>query len=518
MNIQKLLVALLLCGATALSNSCRKIDKNPLSQQKTDRFFNNQNNLKPEVLQVIEEIKKQNNLTQLVNQLVNRAGYPIWEKARTITSSVLLSRNEIDNQQDTITIIPLVKDNTQIVDSYLAAKINGQITLKLFESKEVTELLNVHDQTNANKYALLFMNLTKETFGTKRFRVTNETLFAEFRNNSNEIIEVILPDYQATSRMAQLCVTITIATTSQFCGTPGFHGCASQCDNCGTYCYPKTTYQFAEICNDWWVPDSGGGGTSVGDDGSGGTSSGGNNNVDFNPCLTLGSVIVDGRIAEICNDIPQNWPGWVPILEETNIPASDSLVIARLNKISNAISDSSNSLFNKANNRAMNKEWGFLIVSQSDSIYPKNTKGGLYENYTPFDYTIRPTEKLLGTLHVHQSGTDNPKDRPSFSGDDVNVLRKFINHDPPFVLLIECGNVRYALIIESIDKARIFFATYNSEKLRTAGMGAYQLSGAYNDWQLATETAIKNLLNTSANTGIGFYKSNLAKDNFSKLN
>ena len=109
-------------------------------------------------------------------------------------------------------------------------------------------------------------------------------------------------------------------------------------------------------------------------------------------------------------------------------------------------------------------------------------------------------------------------DRSAPSAVDLNGLR--YNLIQNFVEYAECGNVRFALVIEDVVKAKTFLKDFDalivSLQLITT---AQSEANWFNDWQNATKITLKNYLGSASDSGIGFYISNnTQKTTYTKLN
>lgn len=229
-----------------------------------------------------------------------------------------------------------------------------------------------------------------------------------------------------------------------------------------------------------------GGGAGAGDNGGGGSGGGGSSGWAYTPPPP---------------------PPTIPSLP------TDSVI----KKIATAVSSKSDSMFNYANQPSVNKERGVIIVEKNGAIYYKNEVEG-DENSCKINYQLDPGERLLGDLHVHQSGDTVPKHRPCFSANDLNEMRYHLQYQ--FTSFIECGNVRYALVIEDVSKALSFFSSNRPRALISDLTDLFESDpNLYNNGQKVTETILKSYLSPASSTGIGLYISdNANKLTFSSIN
>lgn len=436
----------------------------------------------------------------------------MWDDV-TISVKKNIAAKDNEGSGDTIVVIPLVLANTEFVNSFFVAIVNDTVTARLFRGREYDEFPFLTDPqtTTANKIAAQIMVLDKIAFGYEKFRITDRRLF----NYSNQPlfpagIFLHVKETQNTTGRSN-------ARDDPF-GDPGCYpvdimwdpdGDEDICDCSGNEVYSHTI----------WVGDDcrvGGGSSNGNGNGIGTNGQGNGDSFGWGGNTGNGGVdIVNDPLPPPTNPVDAaNSFGWMPI-KQALAPEPVDTILAKQSAAINTVTDS---LFQIANQPSVNKEYGFIIVRKNGIIYHKNIRGGINQYFTPFEYSLDAGEELIGELHLHQSGTPNPKDRPSFSGDDINVLRKFKTKHQ-YVMFVDCGNVRYALVIEDVAKATTFFANKKPFQLKDGAAQALSDPQAYSNWQQATETAILNLLNPSSTTGIGFYKSNnTTKTQYTKLN
>jgi len=71
------------------------------------------------------------------------------------------------------------------------------------------------------------------------------------------------------------------------------------------------------------------------------------------------------------------------------------------------------------------------------------------------DRTLASGEKIIAELHTHPDAANNPLDRSVPSGSDFNTLK--INSRDRYTSFIDCGNIRYAIVVENVNSSRSFF-------------------------------------------------------------
>ncbi len=181
---------LLVLGITTLlliKLSCRKIENNKekvevIEIDKTVKFFQT-NSVNPAVLKVIEDLKKKNAEKEFVNELVNKNGYPIWDKAVVNIKTNASNARTVNESGDTIVLAPLSIENTEVVNSFFASKINGDVTSIFFNGFNYQNLKfgnypSLQEMT-ANKLVINIIKLEFYTFGHKNFKVKDRRLFTQ---------------------------------------------------------------------------------------------------------------------------------------------------------------------------------------------------------------------------------------------------------------------------------------------------------------------------------------------------
>ena len=167
---------------------------------------------------------------------------------------------------------------------------------------------------------------------------------------------------------------------------------------------------------------------------------------------------------------------------------------------------------------ANNHNWEYVItiVKKDSLIYGKNLKTDHDSLYSTPDLRLSIGEILLGTLHIHSVPV--ALDRSAPSPGDIDALGTHLIQN--FILFVECGNVRFALVVEDVNKATNFFRN-DRVSVRTNRYldSAYAQPTMYADWQGATKIGVRAAVKPSIISGIGFYVSmNSDKTFYTKIN
>jgi hypothetical protein len=160
---------------------------------------------------------------------------------------------------------------------------------------------------------------------------------------------------------------------------------------------------------------------------------------------------------------------------------------------------------------------GFPFVQKNNNVYAKRCTTIHVTDQVILDRYVDVGERIMGELHTHPDTSSSPLNRSAPSGNNLQTFNT--NSRLNYTLFVECGNVRYALVIENVDSVRNYLSAHFPEDIESQqNILAQQQPNWVGNWQLATEVALKLLLGNSSNCGIGFYKSDAAKLNFIKLN
>ncbi len=175
-----LFVAVVIFSAT-LFYACTKIDYESNSDFHNIEKFYKGSESSPLLKRIAEKIKQKGVDANFIKQY----GYPVWDK-------VIINQNKTNAQArstesgDTIVIIPLVEENENQVGSFIEAEVNSEIELGFYDDSEYKEYPYSLDysgaEMTAEQYALIFMALTKDIFGTNEYKILDSNLFRFEKN------------------------------------------------------------------------------------------------------------------------------------------------------------------------------------------------------------------------------------------------------------------------------------------------------------------------------------------------
>jgi len=226
-------------------------------------FFQIPANTSATVKRIAKLINDQNNQYHFVNDFAARNGLAVWNKALIQTPNrnshqrhlnVTTQNNQL-NEEDTTVIIPLVLQNTEFVNAFLACSVGDSISIRLINANDYEEFgfHNIPDSISADKVALQTMLLELNVFDHREFHLRDQRLF-----NHTENGVTIHPEFCTLNIIDTSIVTPALMATVTVClqvtvNGGWLTGCppGGNCNNIYTF----------EICDNWnvWIDESSGG-------------------------------------------------------------------------------------------------------------------------------------------------------------------------------------------------------------------------------------------------------------------
>jgi hypothetical protein len=487
-------------GLLIFSISCKKFDtaqepNEAMENSYEEKFFNSHRTSDSKENAIVNYVKRINEKEKFVNNAVKQIGFPRWDKITLYTSKYNINSFASSNDSTHTYFVPFVRDSQNFVNASLIIVANpSDTTFRFRYNWQYLQMQNTPNSVldSAENFAIMFMRLDKAVFGYKKFSITDNNLF---KRNGKNAIHVELRDSVIQNNLYEQVTCTSITITYNDCYAPDSDECSGGCDGCW-FC---TAAIHITSCTE----------------GSGGGSSGGSG------IPTGGGPTGNGGCSG-CGGGGQQGPsgnsgggGWQPVVysDEPIHDVTDSIP----NILSRACSRQADSVFNWGlqNN---NREQSFILVKKNDSIYPKNfTSGVMNGDKTRVNYTLAPGETLLCYFHTHPLPT--PQERGSFSPGDFIELTKNRNI-PGYTAILECGDVRYAFVIEDLAKLNIFTSTRRNNVLVPDWENAiYSQPNFYSNTTQACINGIIQYLGSASTCGVGFYKATAPnKNNFVKLN
>ena len=411
-------------------------------------------------------------------------------------------------------IIPFVRDSAAQVNAGMIVYTGADTTLQYvcdWQYKDSTAVgMNSKDQM------LLLMSLDQKVFGNRLYRIKDTAAFGQSSKTKNAVLYTrvmrALPgiaNNQTTVAGKLVQTTVTVCYESY---TATNYGQLAGVSPDKEYTFYTTTVECESIS--FWT-ESGGSSTTVTTASSGTPTSGGGTTTSVPPACS--SPTTAARLAGkelVTTSCTVAWEPVVVTPEPTPV---------------HSIADSIPKVLSKTCDKAMDSlyQWGmkngfreqsFILVRKNGVIYAKNFKPGFPSgNKTDVNYTLSTGEELVAYVHTHAEDTLNYW-RTSFSPDDLIEFNKNANF-VGYTALLEVGNVRYAFVLENVQKKTTFNISKRRNHVNFYEAVLNTLEMQFPNGQIRSEEAWIKYLGSASNCGIGFYKATSPnKNNFVKLN
>ena len=522
----------LILSVILLFGSCRKIDhiveRETPSVTPEGRFFTDHAPKDTTVKAALAFVKRENEQHRFVSKIINRMGYPYWDKAIVKRPNSFNGRSYSDSS--TTVFIPFVMDSAMIVNSTLIVVANPSDTnfllLADWQYAEQTYGSPEVDST-AESMSLLFMMQNKSVFGYDRFTFTDPNLFGLMSSPPGfQGREIKIGDPNLNGRtMLEYEVEVCFNTYScpypsecaQLGGCDYLTGCTS---NHAPYCQliVSLCWYYTYNVNEGQWSTGGGGGPEGGQ--YGGSGAGWNS---WDP--------------PICEEEPQGrsltyqdcGPGWNPpgiiVPIEAPIINNDSLIAERLKRLITKAGNKPDSLHNLAQQDGNERTFTFERVN-GDTIITWIKTGGTHKSSPNLNNTS------LAIFHTHQEddfvgGSDKNQ---CFDGPDIYKLYKNgpIDKYPVDASIISTRDYFYAAVV--VDTA--LFKSYIRTLCGTTSIKDIEIilndkhidamdlcttSGC--NWQKKTEKGVLAITanNNASVSGIKIFRSPRQNINFTLL-
>lgn len=502
-------------------SSCSKIDISEGKYSTTDfkkLFYDSKVSNNPQVNRIKGFIQAQDEVYNFSEKFAQFEGVPWWSNS-IIVSNVSFKESNRD-EGDTTVLIPVIPNSENYVKDIIACSLKGDsIDICLIQSDDY-ENYGYHGSNDgipkAKDIAELFMIFEKEIYDRNYFEFLDFDLAKKMLGEDigqDEANIMLLDDGTSQLgfyRLAHLIVPwVTLGGVTVVGYIP-----SQPTGSYGSFIWwLQNNYNLSSTFNNtifWWnINNSGGGGSSTG---TTGTSTPG---WQAFPCGM-------GKIGDVFFKLPCNSqvilnPG----------PSDEILTMLKTHAI--AIKADANRVYNEKSNvpdaSGVKAEWGYIIVRTSDGVVKiKNERTDGLNWYVKINYYTSQGEFILGEEHTHpdEDNQTNPVDRSAPTMSDVLALRKNRNK-LNYYSFINCGNKRYALVIEDVNLATNYFNRFSPQKDLEYDDEQYRIAknqpNWYSNWQNATQVALLTLIGISSTSGIGVYETDdNDKTNFIKLN
>jgi hypothetical protein len=317
-----------------------------LAREQYDRFFNLPNNATPYLIKIVNSLKQKEIQHPFLKTLISECGFPKWEFSEiqppknqilnfVKTNSIRLLETPLESGKgnDSIILIPFVRDSNNYVNSFFAVKISDSLQIEVVKGKNY---FNYGYDGNskmhiAQQIALRCMTFDNKIFKTDSFRIINNNLSISFPlskgkavfsvrfNNTNDSL---FGEKSKLSMEQEKCQTVRMSyidcwwlDNGMICGSMP----KGQCDGCWQ-CVSYYEYTYCSI-DLGFAFSSDNSGLSVSTDGSG---SGGGDVLGWAP-YPRGSGGFSSTVTELSNrlGLTKNQSRW---LENNPIRAIEILV------------------------------------------------------------------------------------------------------------------------------------------------------------------------------------------------
>jgi hypothetical protein len=361
--------------------ACRKVETTNTQLSTEDKFFSNHYPTNAKTNAILKYVKRQNEQKHFVEKVVANVGYPYWDKALIASNKVKTQRTNSDTTD--VFYIPFALPNDSSIKAILVIKTTATDTVHRFISNwQYKNFLIPTDTANkiADKMALLFMALEKNTFSHENFFLKDNALFNEpnrtISDSSKRILK--LKTIENTSGRTNLVSTLHICFDISVCGTPEYcklHGGCDAPNCCCGLCYYDISCDYIDI-------DSGSGDGGILTGGGSGDSGGGGDSG-----WTPPADCYSGRTNT--PNLPPCEPGWESLGDDetsTTLPLwiTDSLqTICFKQALLKISSGSQNTFFKEIYNTFDTSSSLFLNIQEVDSI-----PGAYAATDTPFHSSL----------------------------------------------------------------------------------------------------------------------------------
>lgn len=271
------------------------------------------------------------------------------------------SRNAAE-ASDTIVIVPLVKENENMVNNYVEARMGKEVDLKVRTAGEYRRMQFTSASgklSAAENHALRLMQLSTSVYGDSSFRIQDKRLFSHNVDTAFKEIKVKFSNDQIQSLVyVETCIDVT-SWSCPYINDPVY--CKPNCDRCWEC---RKSDQTTRYCSGYWDDgggSSGGGSGGTGETGGGGSGTGGGGT---DPC-DGGLQIVNGVLPPNPCDEGGGGPGWIPEVED-DVPPIPPFIWSY-----NGEDDGKVVVDNYPNNKPT---FQFLPTDNYESKYPRFTE------------------------------------------------------------------------------------------------------------------------------------------------
>lgn len=220
-----------------INNSCKKIESiesnNNLDVER--KFFSSQNGLNPHVIRVYDYIKSLNEKIPFVNHFAENMGFPIWQKSLVI-DKFNVTNNILTEGQSIYIYVPIVIEGEKQTNGFIRAVIDDTIRLnyclaEYYKNYEKDPIDN--REVSKIEYASFFMYFDYLLFGTKKFKITDYSIFQSGNIDTISVVkEVMFKNALVSGTTTSICWYQPNQAALNHTCTCGSSGCSDWMDGC----------------------------------------------------------------------------------------------------------------------------------------------------------------------------------------------------------------------------------------------------------------------------------------------
>lgn len=539
--MRKLIISLLLVlSAFILFFSCRKPDivqaPDTKSQTQDNRFFNVPATASPQVKAIAEAVKRQDANFHFVSEVIKKAGYPIWDKARihNNVNGTVSGRTTSDSIPDEVVYIPFVLDSGSTTNAVLSVAVDGPDTTYRIAYAKGYRAFGYNTTTNgwnARKAFALFAGFDYTVFGHRQFTIKDTLLFPVGVNRGSITATLKEHNGQLLGRTtdllecwsAEVCWEICMVRTTSFWHCETYHGCFPPGGS--SVVAGNSSGSSGTPLSSGWTPSGGSGtgnpsGTGTGNPSGGGTGGSGGSNGDSgwwaaDPCPPPAQARTTDAACTL---------GWTAVVTPVPPPVINDDPCNRSDRISGSTATLQYSVF-KPNalqfapfdpNTQAQPEQYFIVnaingSNVADPIQSLPTGGGQMQGVTP---------NMVMAFHTHPNGG-----YPFPSPVDFFGLADFgANFQMHYVIAYD--GTKYAMVVNSYTQLQAFVAANPGALAADAGFEATSRIGLQSqdmqDLLVAQgysqdEAYERTLAYLMKDAGVTLLKANAGSDTFKKI-
>ena len=229
--------------------SCRKLDllQEREREPKVDRiskFFDVPTNAGPKVKAIAQSIYRQNQQRNFIDKLIERVGYPHWDKAMVASKEGVNARTTTDADSSEIVYIPFSIPDSSSTAAVLSVGLNYSLTDTLYHMVYPSQYkyysFDTTDEWNARTIFQLFTEFDYQMFNQRVINVTDGRILGGKFEDNRQIKRITGSIGGLSQGRTEAMITV--------CATYGAFFPARMAAN------PRTNQEiYFTVCNNFWV-------------------------------------------------------------------------------------------------------------------------------------------------------------------------------------------------------------------------------------------------------------------------